>query len=209
MRTKEYRNSNLFLRNEFESSGVWGFPFIKKQTIDLDQVELIACSDTSMQDVHNLHKGVHFFTDDYRFESVYAHPDKSFQKLCRYKFLLTPDYSLYSEMKPWRQIESVGKARWVGAYWQNQGAIVIPTISWAQPTSFGFCFDAIEKHSIVAIGMIGCKHERVAFMKGYNAMLDALEPTAIICFGEPFPEMEGRIIAVDYLSSRKVVRHGR
>ena len=56
---------------------------------------------------------------------------------------------------------------------------------------------------------VGCKHERVAFMKGYNAMLEAIEPTAVICFGVPFPEMDGNIIAVDYLSSRKVVRYGR
>ena len=33
MRTKEYRNSDKFLRNEFESSGVWGFSLIKKQEI--------------------------------------------------------------------------------------------------------------------------------------------------------------------------------
>ncbi len=112
-------------------------------------------------------------------------------------------------MKPWRQIESIGKSRWVGAYWQHCGLTVVPTISWAQPASFRFCFDAIEKKAIVAIGMIGCKHERVAFMKGYNAMLEAIDPSAVICFGVPYPEMEGRIITVDYLSSRKVVRHGR
>ena len=46
-------------------------------------------------------------------------------------------------------------------------------------------------------------------MKGYNAMLEKIEPSAIICLGEPFPEMEGNLITVDYLSSRKVVRNGR
>lgn len=29
---------------------------------------------------------------------------------------------------------------------------------------------------------------------------------AIICFGTPFEEMEGNIVAVDYISSRRVVR---
>ena len=57
--------------------------------------------------------------------------------------------------------------------------------------------------------MIGCKHERVAFMKGYNAMIDSIEPSAIICFGVPYPEMKGNIIKIDYLPSRKVMRHGR
>lgn len=209
MNSKSYRTSGTFLRNEFESSGIWGFPLIKKQELDIRNIELIACSDTSTQDTVNLNRGVHFFTDDYRFENIYRHPERSFPKYSRYRFLLSPDYSVYSEMKAWRQIESVGKARWVGAYWQHHGLTVIPTISWGQPASFRFCFDAIEENAIVAVGMIGCKHERVAFMKGYNAMLDAIKPSAIICFGTPFPEMEGKIIAIDYLSSRKVVHHGR
>ena len=96
MRTKEYRNSDKFLRNEFESRGVWGFSLIKKQEIDLNTVELIACSDTSRHDTQNLNKGVHFFTDDYRFESLYMHPERTLDKYSKYRFLLTPDYSLYT-----------------------------------------------------------------------------------------------------------------
>lgn len=46
-------------------------------------------------------------------------------------------------------------------------------------------------------------------MIGYDAMLTAIEPQAVICFGVPFPEMEGNIIQIDYTSSRKVVRDGR
>ena len=209
MRTKEYRNSDKFLRNEFESRGVWGFSLIKKQEIDLNTVELIACSDTSRHDTQNLNKGVHFFTDDYRFESLYMHPERTLDKYSKYRFLLTPDYSLYSEMELWKQIDSIGKARWVGAYWQSKDLLVVPTISWAQPSSYKFCFDVIEHNSVVAVGMIGCKGSRIAFMKGYNAMLEAIDPSAIICFGSPFPEMEGNIISVDYLSSRKVERNGR
>jgi hypothetical protein len=37
-------------------------------------------------------------------------------------------------------------------------------------------------------------------------MLEKLNPSNIICFGTPFEEMEGNIIAVDYAESRKVVR---
>lgn len=209
MKSKEFRNSDLFLRNRFMTDGVWEFPVVRKQHLDLSDVQLIACSDISAKDMQNLHKGVHFLVDDYRFESTYTHPKRTLERYQKYRFLLTPDFSLYADMNAWRQIESIGKARWVGAYWQSQGCIVIPTISWSNPSSFRFCFDAIEKHCIVAIGMIGCKHGRIAFMRGYQSMLETIEPEAIICLGEPFPEMEGNIIAVDYLSSRKVVRNGR
>ncbi len=206
MDSKTFRNSALFLRNGFQTDGVYGFPLIRKQEICLNSVELIARSDTRANDRNNTNKGVHFFTDDYRFMGTYDHPDRSLEKLRQYRFVLTPDFSLYSEMDPWRQIESIGKSRWVGAYWQSRGLIVIPTVSWAQPSSFRYCFDGIEKTSVVAVGMIGCKHELIAFMKGYNAMLDKIDPAAVICFGTPFPEMRGNIISVDYLSSRKVVR---
>lgn len=200
------RNDPLFLRNEFDVEGKWGFPVIKKQELSLENLDLISCSDVSKKDTKNLYKGVHFFVDDYRFESLYKNPEKALERYGKYKFLLTPDYSLYAEMNPWRQIESVGKARWVGAKWQSCGKIVIPTVSWALTRSYEFCFDGIERNCIVAIGMIGCKREKVNFLRGYDQMLNRIEPEAIICFGQPFDEMEGNIIVVDYLKSRKVVR---
>ena len=129
MNSFDFRNSDLFLRNEFEKSGQWGFPLIKKQDLDLTQVELISYSDISKNDDANLNKGVHFFIDDYRFEVLYNHPEKVLGKLRKYRFVLTPDYSLYSDMDPWRQIESIGKTRWVGAYWQKNGLTVVPTIN--------------------------------------------------------------------------------
>ncbi len=206
MTSKIFRNNPLFLRNEFETEGRWGFPIIKKQQLDVNDIELISCSDVSKKDDRNLHKGVHFFVDDFRFETIYDHPEKALERYGKYRFLLTPDYSLYAEMDPWRQIESVGKARWVGAKWQANGKIVIPTVSWGLARSFEFCFDGIQKNSIVAVGMIGCKRNKADFLKGYYQMLTKIEPEAIICLGDPFDEMDGNIIPVDYLKSRKVVR---
>ncbi len=147
-----------------------------------------------------------FFVDDYRFEGIYKNPQKSLKKYSQYKFLLTPDFSTYSDMDLWRQMESVAKNRWVGAYWQSEGLVVVPTISWGDARSFEFCFDGIEQDSTVAIGMIGCKHSRLGFMRGYNAMLERLSPKKIIVFGNPFPEMQGNIVQIDYMASRKVVR---
>lgn len=201
------RYNPLFMRNNFVSDGKWGLPFIKKQELDTNNLRLIACSDTkSTERDENKKFGVHFFVDDYRFEGIYKNPQKSLSKYSQYKFLLTPDFSTYSDMDLWRQLESVAKNRWVGAYWQSKGLTVIPTISWSTPRSFEFCFDGIEQDSTVAVGMIGCKRSRLGFMRGYNTMLERLQPEKIIVFGTPFPEMQGNIIAIDYMASRKVVR---
>ena len=201
------RCNPLFMRNAFETDGKWGFPLIKKQKLETDNISLIACSDTKSSDkIENTQNGVHFFVDDYRFEGIYNNPNQSLNKYAQYKFLLTPDFSVYADMDLWRQIENIGKNRWVGAFWQKSGLTVIPTVSWGLSQSYQFCFDAIEKGCTVAVGMIGCKRSRLSFMRGYNAMLEKIEPSAIICFGTPFTEMEGNIIQVDYLKSRKVVR---
>lgn len=201
------RSNPLFMRNAYLVCGRWGIPIVKRQSLDLREISLIACSDTRAHDNEkNKRCGVHFFVDDYRFEGIYRNPQKSLRKFSQYAFLLTPDGSTYADMNPWRQLESIAHSRWCGAYWQSKGLTVIPTISWSTPSSFEFCFDGVEKNAIVAIGMIGCKRNKSGFLRGYYAMLERLEPEAIICFGEPFPEMQGNIVAVDYRASRKVVR---
>ena len=207
MTSKQMREDSLFTRNSFETTGKWEYPIIRRQEISLDSVQLVACSDTRANDrEENKACGVHFFVDDWRFEGIYRNPEKTLSRYSQYAFLLTPDFSLYADMPLWKQIENVGKNRWVGAYWQNEGLLVVPTMAWSTARSFDFCFDAVEKHSTVAVGMIGCKGNKLGFMRGYNEMLTRLDPESIIVFGTPFPEMEGNIISVDYMSSRKVVR---
>ena len=197
----------LFTRNEYTSCGRWDIPLVKKQEVDLAKIRLISYSDTRANDrPENKECGVHFFIDDYRFESIYRFPEKSLLRLSQYAFLLTPDYSTYADMNQWRQLESVAHNRWCGAYWQSKGLTVIPTVSWSTPASYSYSFDGIEKGAIVAIGMIGCKKNKSDFMHGYNTMLERIQPKAIICFGNPFSEMTGNLITVDYCASRKVVR---
>ncbi|MCR5727059.1 MAG: DUF4417 domain-containing protein [Lachnospiraceae bacterium] len=207
MTSVNMREDPLFMRNTFESTGKWDIPLVRKQDIPLDNIRLIACSDTRTNDndVNKLN-GVHFFVDDYRFTGIYDHPERSLNKYSQYAFLLTPDFSTYSEMNLWRQLESVAMNRWCGAYWQSKGLLVVPTITWSTPRSYDFCFDGVEHNAIVAIGMIGCKKNHLGFMRGYNAMLEKISPATILCLGSPFPEMEGNIISVDYRNSRKVVR---
>lgn len=207
MTSKEMRKDPQFMRNSFVADGKWGIPFVEKQEIDTNNIRLIACSDTkSNEREENKKIGVHFFVDDYRFKGIYDNPKRTLGKYSQYKFLLTPDFSTYSDMNLWRQLESVAKNRWVGAYWQSKGLKVIPTISWGLSQSYEFCFDGVEKGSVVAVGMIGCKQSKLQFMRGYNVMLKKIKPSKVICFSAPFDEMQGDIIKIDYMESRKVVR---
>lgn len=143
--SKNKRLNPLFMRNQFKVEGKFGIPLVKKQDISLQDISLIACSDTqSNASDFNKQSGVHFFVDDYRFENIYRNPERSLKKYSQYAFLLTPDFSTYAEMNTWRQIESIAHSRWVGAYWQSQGLKVIPTVTWSTPSSYDYCFDGIE-----------------------------------------------------------------
>lgn len=207
MNSKAMRNDPLFTRNAFRGQGKWNIPLVRAQEININNLPLLACSDTKKNDtLENRRRGVHFFVDDYRFTGVYLHPERTLEKYAQYAFLLTPDFSTYVDMGLWRQIESVAQNRWIGAYWQSKGLCVVPTISWSTAQSYEFCFDGVEKGSVVAVSTIGCRRARTRFMRGYDTMCKRLEPKKVICFGDPFPEMSGSILAIDYNKSRKKVR---
>ena len=145
MTSETMRHDEKFMRNGYGSSGCWNFSKVSAQDISLEDIELLSYSDTKPNDILNRHRAVHFFIDDYRFESVYKNPEKNLNKLSQYRFLISPDFSVYADMPRWRQIESVAKSRWCGAYWQSKGLTVIPCISWSDTQSFDFCFDGIQK----------------------------------------------------------------
>ena len=41
-------------------------------------------------------------------------------------------------------------------------------------------------------------------MHGYQEMIKRVNPEAVICYGNPFDEMEGNIIAVDYAKTNNL-----
>ncbi len=200
------RNDPMFLRNQFQGSAKYGIPIVAKQDINLDNIGLIACTNTKLDDQEYFDYGVHFFVDDYKFKSLYEKPEDSFSLYSQYRFCLTPDYSVYSEMQIWRQMESVAHSRWCGAWWQSKGMKVIPTVSWGGYMSYDFCFDGIECGSIVAVATYACRQAKSGFLRGYDALLERIVPSVILCYGEPFPEMRGNVISIKPCHPRQFYR---
>ena len=165
---------------------------------------LIGFDKTHLEDQNHLDRMVHFFLYDYRFERVWKNPDNDIEKLSRYRAVLSPDFSIYLEMAPVMQLYNVFRNRWCGAYWASKGLRVIPTVNWGDKSTFDFCFDGIEKGSVVAVSTYMASErdnrqdQKEWFMAGYNEMLQRIEPEKIICYNTPFPEMQGNIIYVDY-----------
>lgn len=193
------RNDPNFIRSGLPCEGEFEIPIIRREELPQGTIDLVACSRTLPNDTEeNRRKGVHFFVDDYRFRGLRHDVTRNLSKYGQYAFILSPDFSRYCEMPTWQVIDAVGMNRWCGATWQSMGYKVIPSVGWATPFTYRFCFTGVERNAPVAITTNGNRREKRAYLHGYDAMLDALAPSVIICFGKPFPEMRGNIIPVQY-----------
>lgn len=130
--------------------------------------------------------GIHFFIDDYQFERIWNYPEKYVDILKDYECVLTPDFSLYMDMPMPMKIWNVYRSRQIGAYYQKQGLTVIPTISWAEPETYCFCFEGIPEGSIVAISTVGVNKDKKArdiYIDGLAMMIEKINPSKILIYG--------------------------
>jgi hypothetical protein len=73
-----------------------------------------------------------FFTEDWRFERVYADADIYGELLQQeqWRSVLTPDFSTYTTWPLPIQLFNVYRSRWCGRLWQELGLTIVPTIQY-------------------------------------------------------------------------------
>lgn len=88
------------------------------------------------------------------------------------------------------KIYNVFRSRLIGAYWQACGLKVIPTLQWAGPESFQYCFSGIPTNSTVAVSTVGANNNPTAelyWRLGMRYALDRLVPEKILLYGDAIP----------------------
>jgi len=182
--------------------GKYEMPLIKKCDIDASALQLIGADKIRITDTSaNIFKAVHFFVEDNKLDRYYNKPQDYLPRLAQYPHVLTPDYSLYTDMSMALQIHSTFKNRWCGACWQENGLSVIPSVSWSTEASYEFCFDGLEYGTVVAISTVGGLTDKTQFLRGYFEMKKRINPKQTLCFGKAFAEMEDEVIVVSYLKT--------
>ncbi len=76
---------------------------------------------------------------------------------------------------------------------------VLPTIGWAGADSFNWCFDGEPVGGVVTVSTTMTQKNRMdktAFLYGYDAMLERLNPSCILLFGVIPHGLRGNIINV-------------
>ena len=174
---------NLDLAQESElTNDFWQMPIIKNDNYIPKDLTGFNYAKSSK----DKNTGIHFYIDDYQFERVWNNPEKYVDVLFDYDCILSPDFSLYMDMPMPMKIWNIYRSRQIGAYYQSQGLKVIPTISWAEPETFEFCFQGIPKGSIVSVSTIGVKQNEDALKiweDGMREMIKVIEPSAILVYG--------------------------
>ena len=150
-------------------------------------------------------KGVHFFIHDYHFERLWNDKEKYAGMLKQYKAVLTPDFSPYTDWPYMVQIWNHYRKHLLGTWMQEIGCRVYPTVTWTNEDSFEWCFDGEPYRSTVAVSSVGMMKEPETirmFMRGYEKMMDVLEPETILFYGIIPKECEGNIVPMEVFTKQ-------
>lgn len=138
-----------------------------------------------------------FYEKDPAFREFVAVPQNYYDELKSFKYVSTPDCSLYRDMPLIFQLTNIAISRSIGYYFQEKGKYVIPNVRWGDERTYTDIlfksppsFMGMPKKDIVSIGSYGCcksKEDRQHLYQGLEAMLYYLEPKAVIVYGA-FPD---------------------
>jgi len=179
---KKIMNSNSFkieLVKNAQFVGKYEFPLIKPTN---SITEKAIPFDKAVKTIDKK-QWVHFFIDDHRFEIMWNNPNKYLSVLKEYDGVISPDFSVYSDMPLAMQIWNTYRNRVIAHWLQQNGIDVIPNVRWGDERTYEFCFDGIPKNSTVAVSTNGCiqnKLSRYYFKQGLQVMADKLVPQTIV-----------------------------
>lgn len=180
-RTDDLYNLDSF--NKWTSAGFWEIPTIPRT----DYVPMQAIGfNYLLSKKPQKDCAIHFFIDDYQFERIWARPETYTDKLKEWGGMFSPDFSLYLNMPRAMKLWNVYRSRFIGNVMAENGIKVIPTLQWAEPETFSFCFDGIEPGGVVAVSTIGIKKDAAKKRIWFDGMSEAIKrikPHTVIEYG--------------------------
>ena len=201
---------NLGIMDNENVSDFWQMPII--QNDNFIPSKLIGFNYAKTSKEKNV--GIHFYLDDYQFERLWNKPEDYVDILKQYECILSPDFSLYMDMPMPMKIWNIYRSRLIGQYYQSHGIKVIPTLSWAEPETFEFCFEGIPQGSIVSISTIGVKKNKEAlkiWKQGVDELIKRIRPSTILIYGGKLDYDYGDIKVIYYENevTERMIKNGR
>lgn len=190
--------------------GAFAIPFIKPEPyVPVDEYIPFNLANTTRAGRDR--KGVHFFIHDYLFENLWTRREKYRSLLSSFKVVLSPDFSPYMDWPIMVQRWNHYRKHLIGTWLQDIGCTVYPTITWSDRRSLEWCFDGEPAHSTVCVSSVGMMkriEDKALFMRGYDRMLEVLEPETILFYGSVPKECDGNIVMIDPFYKRAYRKGG-
>ncbi len=150
------------------------------------QVPLDIVPFTKAKNCADKRRYIHFYQHDKEFSDVLTATRNYVELFKQFDGIITPDCSMLIGQAKCLQEANTYMNRAVGFFFQKNGIPVIPNIRWSDESSFEYCFLGVPKRNIVAVSTHGCitsRDERVMFKKGLGALLEELDPKAVLVHG--------------------------
>jgi hypothetical protein len=162
----------------------------------------------------NHEQWVHFYIHDVQFERIWRIPDRYLPLLKRFQGVITPDFSLYTDMPLAMQIWNTYRNRAIGFWLHQNGVNIVSNVRWGDSRTYKFAFEGLERGGTVAVSTCGCIgniRDRIIFRNGLKTLVDSIAPKTIICYSQMpedifgFASQKGiRLISIEHYA--KTVR---
>ncbi|MDO5139045.1 MAG: DUF4417 domain-containing protein [Oscillospiraceae bacterium] len=177
--------------SDAELVGKYGFP-------QLEEVKALPTEETctfnhllSLSDPKDI--WINCFCDDYQFERLWNNFYYYLPVLKQAKGFISTDFSLYRDYDEQRLIWNCYRNRVMAYASQKGGVLTIPSAGFGGENTWGWCFDGLPHHSVVAIttnGTLSDAEARRLFVGGVDALVKTIEPWAIVVCGNYPPWLE-------------------
>lgn len=113
---------------------------------------------------------IHFYIQDYLFNRIWNNPQRYIDVLKKYKGIVMPDFSLYTDMPEPLQRFNHYRNLWFARMCQIQGITVIPSPNWSTRDSLDWCLEGIPTNSILMISSVGSVKNPEVFKNFINCL---------------------------------------
>lgn len=156
----------------------------------MEPVDVIPSNMTSFnfaKSAKSFDTGIHFCIDDYQFERVWTYPERYVDLLRRFECVVTPDFSVYTDMPYPMKLWNVYRSLALGHYWQSEGLKVVPNATWSDEASLQWIFKGLPKGGTVFVSTLGVTrvdeyaHECA---RGFPELERQVRPSRILLLGD-------------------------
>ena len=196
MNYRETRNYQNLEKRIYEVDNKFGFPEVLPCSLTLDEPPKMLGFNYVKGEKNPEDKIVNFFLDDYQFERVWNDPNRYVPMLRRFKAVIMPDFSTYTDFPMVIQMYNHYRNLWLARYWQDCGLDVIPQSYFSADGSIDWAYEGMPRQSLLCVSTVGGILRKTAkenFPIGLKRTLQILKPRELLIYGKLYPIVEEAI----------------